>query len=325
MKPIACEFYTTVRCNAYCEFCRIWRDPQIQISEEAEVPYTREAMMTMMSDLRRLGVRYLSVTGGEPLLRDDLPVLLEAAKTRGLYVSLSTNGILLPEKIDQLAGKVDRLMLSIDSPIAEMHDRSRGIECFDLIETGIKESAKAGINLQLSFTVTKDSIQYLPEMDEFAQAHNLLVWLNPVYDFYGFEKLSGESIQHLKYYLKKKNFMGNLAAFQLLLSGGNHIAKPRCKAAQGVVTILPDMTLALPCFFSNQKRIEINGRLFEAWQSAERKKEESAQGRYGVCEGCMAWPYMLPSFWYRFDRLFLMNLFSGLDIMYKEYLIHGRP
>jgi MoaA/NifB/PqqE/SkfB family radical SAM enzyme len=318
MKPIASLFFVTLRCNAYCEFCRIWRDQSFQIPEEEEVPFNRQQLLKLFGDLRRLGVRYLEITGGEPLLRDDLPILLDAAKTRGLFVHLSTNGFLLSEKISELVGKVDRLTISMDSPVPADHDRSRGIEMFDLVLDGIAAAKAAKLNLQISYTVTKDSILQLPELEEFLEKHKLLAWLNPVYDFYGFEKLSAESVEHLKYFLKKPRFLGNLAAFKLI-PNGNRVARPLCKAAESVVTILPDMTLALPCFFTRQKRIKIENDLFSLWKSKEKLAAHQSQGRLTNCEGCMAWPYMLTSFWYRLNRLFWLNLYSNLDLMYKEY------
>ncbi len=317
MKPQVCNFFVTLRCNDTCEFCRTWRDETLDVFRNTEVPFTKENLAPIFGDLRRIGVSYIEITGGEPLLRDDLDVFLSLAKRYRFFTSLTTNGLLLEEKIGQLAGKLNRLMISLDFPDEENHDRSRGVECFAEVLTGIKAAKAHGIQPQIIYTLTKDSINNLPELSDFAEEHQVLVWLNPVYDYYGFENYEADTYRYLKYFMGKKHFAGNLAALSFLQAGGNKIAAPRCRAAQATVNITPDLKLALPCLQSPQKYLEINGKLFDVWQSAQRRAEEKNHGRYQECAGCKAWPYMLPSFWFWIDRYFWLSLYSGLDLRRK--------
>jgi MoaA/NifB/PqqE/SkfB family radical SAM enzyme len=81
------------------------------------------------------------VWGGEPLLRLDLPELLEVAGASGLSVALITNGRLLPQRWPALRGRVHTLIVSLDDGGAA-HDRLRGVpglySGLDRFLTGLK-------------------------------------------------------------------------------------------------------------------------------------------------------------------------------------------
>ncbi len=68
----------------------------------------------------------LVVWGGEPLLRQDLPELLLAARRSRLFVTLISNGWFLQERWPALRGAVDALILSLDE-VGDAHDRLRGL------------------------------------------------------------------------------------------------------------------------------------------------------------------------------------------------------
>jgi MoaA/NifB/PqqE/SkfB family radical SAM enzyme len=74
----------------------------------------------------RARLAQLVVWGGEPLLRDDLPTLLQRAKDAGLSTTLITNGWLAGERWSELRGRVDALILSLDD-VGVSHDRLRGL------------------------------------------------------------------------------------------------------------------------------------------------------------------------------------------------------
>jgi MoaA/NifB/PqqE/SkfB family radical SAM enzyme len=146
-----CNYYVTLRCNDTCEFCSIWQKDEYSKVEER--PYDLMA-------LKRAGVGQLNITGGEPLLRGDLPEILKQAKDLGFVVCLMTNGILYPDKARQLYGLVNRLYFSLDYPMAEAHDRSRGVECFHQVVRSIELAREMKQNPIIKFTMTRDSVLY---------------------------------------------------------------------------------------------------------------------------------------------------------------------
>ena len=169
----------------------MWQDQGDQ-----EIRESGDQGKELLLRLKRLGVKRLNITGGEPLLRDDLPEILKAAKSFGFEIDLYTNGILYIEKADALKGLADRIYFSLDYPIASEHDRSRGVECFDLVIPAINQANKLNENPIINFTLTRDSVRFLPEMLELSEKLKVLLYLNLVYDFYGTQGFEREGRDH---------------------------------------------------------------------------------------------------------------------------------
>jgi hypothetical protein len=85
-----------------------------------------ETVRWLYGEVGRAGLAQLVVWGGEPLLRDDLPELLDAAVQAGLLTTVISNGWLIGERWPALRGRVDALILSLDD-VGQAHDRVRGM------------------------------------------------------------------------------------------------------------------------------------------------------------------------------------------------------
>ena len=121
--PILCNYYVTYRCNAKYGFCDIWERPS---------PYVKlDTVKKNLLDLKKLGVKVIDFTGGEPLLHQQIDQLLEIAKELKFITTLTTNTLLYPKLAERLKGKVDMLHFSLDSSDKAQHDKMRGVECFD--------------------------------------------------------------------------------------------------------------------------------------------------------------------------------------------------
>jgi len=281
-----CNYYVTFQCNDTCEFCPIWDNEDFKKYQEK--PFD-------LKELQKLNVKYLNITGGEPLLRQDLVQILKQAKELGFYTILTTNGILYSEKAKEIQGLVDQLYISLDYPFAEEHDRSRGIECFHQVIQAIKLAKDLGQKVIINYTMTRDSIRFLPEMVDLAEKLKVYIYLNPVYGFYGTQGFEPISFNHMKYYAKRKKVLLNEAVVAFVKDGGNKVYLPRCKAKETTVTILPDGTKVSPCLFN----------------------QDGVQGKNDVCSGCMRWPYMLPSFSLGVDKYFWLNVWSKIKGGFK--------
>ncbi len=87
--PISSEIAITQRCNFNCTYCdqdRSIPDPSI------------ERIKKIVDRLGEIGVRRISLTGGEPLLRSDLEEILDYIKAKKIKCTVVTNGYLVPEK-----------------------------------------------------------------------------------------------------------------------------------------------------------------------------------------------------------------------------------
>ena len=117
-RPHTLSHLVTTRCNGRCRTC-LWRDPDL-----AELD--TEAVRWLYGEAGRAGLAQLVVWGGEPLLRQDLPELLLAARRAGLFTTLITNGWFLSERWRELRGLVDALIISLDD-VGPAHDALRGL------------------------------------------------------------------------------------------------------------------------------------------------------------------------------------------------------
>jgi hypothetical protein len=157
-----------------------------------------------------------------------------------------------------------------------------------------------------------DSIRFLPELVDFAEARQVKVWIEPVYDrkysLGWFEKIS---LEHIKYYKNHPLVEFSFAGLAFVCDRGNQKLFPRCKAVSSVITIFPDNSLAFPCYYLPQKRFKLNGDLYDVYTRTGFLSEiEKGQGRFPECQGCTAFSYMLPSFQTGFDRYFLLQWYS---------------
>lgn len=178
MRPLNAQIELTLRCNAKCHFCSIWTPDYQKSLTDREM--TTDEVKRIIDGLDKLHITVLSLTGGEPTLRKDLGELVTYSAKKGMMPGIATNGFLL-EKLCR-EGKLNDLvfcMVSVDFPTAEMHDENRGIKVFDRAVKGIKAATKLGIQVLISCTVTKNSIQYMEEMCKFALKHRCMIELLP--------------------------------------------------------------------------------------------------------------------------------------------------
>ncbi len=290
--PILCNYYVTYRCNASCSFCDIWERPS---------PYvTLENAERNLTDLKRLGVKVVDFTGGEPLLHRQIDELLALAKAKKLITTLTTNGLLYPKYAGKLRGKVDMLHFSLDSPIREEHNALRGVACYDSVLESIRVARKLGERPDILFTVFDHNIGHIEAIwKNICLPDNLVLILNPVFAYNAVQTgggLSESSLTTLSWWGKQKNVYLNQAFITLRRNGGNDPAKPVCRAASSTIVISPDNHLVLPCYHLGLETIPIGDNLYEIFQSDEVKYWIAQEGRLPQCRGCAINCYMQPSF-----------------------------
>lgn len=155
---------TTKRCNLYCKHC--YRDSD-ENPEKNEL--SLEEGKQLIDEIHKTGIffRILILSGGEPLLRDDLEDLAAHAKSKGLIPVLGTNGTLLtPERAKSLkeAG-VAAVGVSLDSVYASSHDGFRQTpKAFEEAIRGIKNAREAGMRVQINPTMTKNNVDEMEDL-----------------------------------------------------------------------------------------------------------------------------------------------------------------
>lgn len=316
--PILCNYYLTYRCNAECGFCDIWQKPS---------PFVKvEDVQKNLIDLKRLGVKFIDFTGGEPLLHRDLPEILAIAKRMGFVTSVTTNALLYPKRAKDLAGKIDLLHFSLDSAYKDAHDQSRGVRCFDKVLESIDIAKSLGEYPDILFTVQATNYEEIPIVYEtISRPNDLMLILNPIFQYGAFFEAKQTDAMFdfvLKFSRKKLAYM-NAAFIALRRDGGNRRAKPVCKAVSEVVVISPSNEMILPCYHAGYKKIPIENRLYELRRSPFIKDEMRLEGRHEFCEGCSVNCYFEPSFATHFSKYFWIALPSKAKYIYHKLFPQG--
>jgi GTP 3',8-cyclase len=136
----------TDKCNLRCVYCMpeeglpwLRRDQILRYEEIAEIVRVMEGM----------GLRRIRITGGEPLVRRDLPRLVEMLRAvPGIEdIALSTNAVLLADLAGDLAAAgVNRINVSLDSLVPERMDRiARRSGVADAVFAGLDTAEAAGL------------------------------------------------------------------------------------------------------------------------------------------------------------------------------------
>ena len=149
-------------CNLRCSFCDLWDN-----HEQMDVP---GRLLPLLDEAVAIGTRVLVITGGEPFLHPDLFVAVRAAKAKGLAVNITTNGLLVDRRWEELrASGLDSLSVSLDG-LAETHDRLRGQRgAWRRTVAALERCRAAGIACSVYFTVTHDNVAELIPVWELAR------------------------------------------------------------------------------------------------------------------------------------------------------------
>lgn len=118
------------RCNCRCVMCDIWKRPDATEITAADLQRHRES-------LRRLGVEWVVLSGGEPLMHSDFAALCTFLHELDIRLTLLTTGLLLARRASDVAAFFDDVIISLDGP-RPVHDSIRRVNgSFDLIQSGI--------------------------------------------------------------------------------------------------------------------------------------------------------------------------------------------
>jgi cyclic pyranopterin phosphate synthase len=169
----------TDRCNFRCQYCMPadqFGSDFVFLPKNALLSY--EEIERLAKVFVSLGVEKIRLTGGEPLLRKDLPILVNnLSNIAGLSdIGLTTNGVLLPKLADNLkkAG-LKRVNISLDSLNDELFGKinGRGIGTLPVFD-GIQAAKQAGLGVKINMVVKKglNDTEIIP-MAEYCKSHGL--------------------------------------------------------------------------------------------------------------------------------------------------------
>src|SRR5213594_2426060 len=156
----------TYRCPLRCVYCS---NPVEYARHLAELE--TETWLRVFREAEALGVVQLNLTGGEPLVRDDLEALIEGARALDLYTNLITSGVPLSrERLARFrALGLDNVQLSIQDVTPAASDRIAGLRAFDrkLIVAGWAK--ELGFPLTLNIVLHRENLAHVGEVIALAE------------------------------------------------------------------------------------------------------------------------------------------------------------
>ena len=151
----------TYKCPLQCPYCSNPLDYPDHSSEISTEDWKR-----VLSEARKMGAVQLGFSGGEPLIRQDLPELVQHARQLGYYTNLITSGYGLTEqKIIQLkeAG-LDHIQVSIQASSQELNDHLAGTESYETKKQVAHLVKKHGYPMVLCVVIHRENIHQMPEI-----------------------------------------------------------------------------------------------------------------------------------------------------------------
>jgi MoaA/NifB/PqqE/SkfB family radical SAM enzyme len=117
--PFFLSHLITGRCNCNCPTC-LWRDNE---ADELETGVIER----LYNGAKDAGFVSNAIWGGEPLLRQDLGRLCRSSRQNGMMTTVITNGLLLPDRANEIGREAHCIIVSLDYPDSEGHDSFRGM------------------------------------------------------------------------------------------------------------------------------------------------------------------------------------------------------
>lgn len=195
----------TQKCNLKCFYCH--REGEVASDNEM----TKEEIAQIAKIACQLGMKKVKLTGGEPLLRDDLPDIISEIAEYSDEVSLTTNGVLLEKNVETLSDAgLKRVNVSLPSLVPE---RFRNITKKDFVEQ-VKDGIEAAVQnnlcpVKINMVMLKGiNVDEIPNAIDFAQEVGAILQLiefEPIQpENYAYWKTFHYDPALIEYWLKKR-------------------------------------------------------------------------------------------------------------------------
>lgn len=168
--PNEVELQLTGRCNLSCRYC-YYADSMKNVKTEVAT----ERWLEFFGEMGNLGVRRVTLSGGEVFVRPDFFTLLDGIITNKMRYKILTNGTLVTEDVVEALStgkrriRMDAVQVSIDGSCAEVHDQSRPPASFSRAVRGLRLLKGAGFPVTVRVTLNHHNIDDLDNI-----AHLLL-------------------------------------------------------------------------------------------------------------------------------------------------------
>jgi MoaA/NifB/PqqE/SkfB family radical SAM enzyme len=167
-KPHHAQWLITRKCNYQCRGCNVWK-------EQDPRELTTHEIKKGLDILKKLGIVELVLSGGDPLLRDDIGEIIDYA-SKLFVTTVYDNGSMAAKKIDLLR-KVDFVAISIDSLDEAKNDYIKSVpgawkNATQTVETLHKE----GIKVSVTPTISQKNLYEIVDITNYFTGKGIPVW-----------------------------------------------------------------------------------------------------------------------------------------------------
>lgn len=171
-RPLFVSWQLTERCNLRCKYC-------LSSGKESDEIDLKRAL-DVITSLHRMGTKVIRFTGGEPLLRNDLPEIVRYCHKLGIQTGLASNGVLFANMVRDLR-LLSAISFSLDGP-KSVHDSLRGLGTHQLALQAIQIAKEHGLYTSVSVTITKSNIESIDYLLDLARQLRVKIFFQPVTD-----------------------------------------------------------------------------------------------------------------------------------------------
>jgi len=167
-KPHHVQWLMTRKCNYRCKGCNVWLDQQ-------ENELSAKEIIRGLDILRSLGVIEIVLSGGNPLLREDIDEILDYT-SRFFITTVYDNGSTAYKKVDILRN-ADFVAISLDSLDPKVHDYIKGVKgAWRQAMKSIETLHTNGVNVAVSPTISQLNIHEIPKITAYFTERGIPVW-----------------------------------------------------------------------------------------------------------------------------------------------------
>ncbi|MFD4763571.1 GMC family oxidoreductase N-terminal domain-containing protein [Streptomyces sp. NPDC058439] len=164
---------------------------RLRSADPAVPPEIGPAFLTLkkacqiLDEMYVLGVRYVDFTGGEPVLHPHIDGIVQYAKSLGMAVEITSNGIRFAKHIDAIVPYVDTMNVSLDTLRPDRYQKIRGVPTLDRALDVIRRIAATGAdNLKLICVVTRENRDEVPDLLRFAHDNRFTIYFSGMFEYF---------------------------------------------------------------------------------------------------------------------------------------------
>ena len=179
-KPHHAQWLVTRKCNYRCTGCNVWKEQDLRELSTDEIKKGLDI-------LKNLGVIELVISGGNPLLRDDIDKIISYA-SKLFVTTVCDNGSMAAKKIDILRN-VDFVAISIDSLDETKNDEIKNVPgAWKIAMESVEKLHSEGVNVSVTPTISQKNLYEIIDITDYFTKKGIPVW----YCLYSYDVSAGE-------------------------------------------------------------------------------------------------------------------------------------